>query len=293
MTTVKVYLMKSLVDGGQGGNPAGVVLEADSLNYADMQIVAARVGVSETAFLSRSKIATYKLDFFTPARQIPHCGHATIAAFCLLSHSGVLKDGQYTKQTIDGIRIIQISAGIAFMEQKPPHYLIPLEKGVELSAISHSLSLHTPDLWQIHPPLAVHTGNRFLIIPLPDLRTLKSIQPIFSEIERISETLDCIGFYPFALETNLPDRVASARMFAPRFGILEESATGTAAGPLAGYLYDKMNIQAKSYYLEQGWEMAVPSPSLIQIQTKTTEKQISQIMVGGRAIIDRELTISI
>lgn len=292
MKSVKVYLMKSLVDGGQGGNPAGVVLEADSLNYDNMQMVAARVGVSETAFLSTSRVATYKLDFFTPARQIPHCGHATIAAFCLLSQLGVLKDGQYTKETIDGIRTIQISTGTAFMEQKPPQYLIPQDKGIELSAISQSLSIPTPDLWQTHPPLAVHTGNRFLIIPLPDLRTLKSIQPVFSEIEWISEVLDCIGFYPFTLETNLPDRVASARMFAPRFGIPEESATGTAAGPLAGYLYDKMNIQTESYYLEQGWEMAVPSPSLIQIRTKTTQQQITQIMVGGRAIIDRELTIS-
>ncbi len=293
MKIVKVYLMKSLVDGGQGGNPAGVVLGADTLSSSDKQTVAARVGVSETAFLSASKIATYKLDFFTPARQIPHCGHATIAAFCLLSQSSVLKDGQYTKETIDGIRTIQISDGNAFMEQKPPQYLNPLDNGIAMSVISHSLSIQQPNLWQTSPPLGVHTGNQFLIIPIPNLETLRSIQPVQSEIEQISESLDCIGFYPFTLEANKPDRIASTRMFAPRFGVPEESATGTAAGPLAGYLHEKMNIQTDSCFIEQGWEMPNPSPSLIQIQTKMSHNQISQIMVGGRAIIDKELSLTI
>ncbi len=267
MSQIKVFLMNSLVDGDRGGNPAGVVLQADALSTQQKQQIASKVSVSETAFISASQTATYKLDFFTPSRQIPHCGHATIAAFCLLSQQGILKDGQYTKETIEGNRSILVSSGTASMEQKAPQYLIPQGKGIEFSAISHSLSIQTPTLWEQYPPLGVHTGNRFLIIPIPNLVTLRSIQPVQGEIEQISETLDCIGFYPFCQETNLPGRLASARMFAPRFGIPEESATGTAAGPLAGYLFDKMKITTESYFLEQGWEMPKPSRSLIQIQT--------------------------
>ena len=289
---IKVYLMNSLVDGDRGGNPAGIVLQADALSPMQKQEIAAKVGVSETAFLSASKTATYKLDFFTPSRQIPHCGHATIAAFCLLSQKGLLKDGEYTKETIDGNRSILVSSGTASMEQKPPQYLLPQGKGVDFSIISHSLTIQTPVLWETYPPLGVHTGNQFLVIPIPNLEILRSIQPVQAEIEQISEKLDCIGFYPFTQETNLPDRLASTRMFAPRFGIPEESATGTAAGPLAGYLFDQMKITTESYSIEQGWEMPKPSRSLIQINTIFEKNRISRIMVGGKAVIDQELIVS-
>ena len=44
-------------------------------------LIAQKVGLSETAFFSKSTVTDFKLDFFTPTRQIAHCGHATIAAF--------------------------------------------------------------------------------------------------------------------------------------------------------------------------------------------------------------------
>ncbi|WP_217356900.1 PhzF family phenazine biosynthesis protein [Ruegeria sp. HKCCA4812] len=73
---VTVEIVHRFVDGGTGGNPAGVVLDADDLSAQDMQTVAARVGLSETAFVSRSETEGFKLDFFTPNRRIAHCGHA-------------------------------------------------------------------------------------------------------------------------------------------------------------------------------------------------------------------------
>ncbi|MCU1631370.1 MAG: phenazine biosynthesis protein PhzF, partial [Micrococcaceae bacterium] len=36
-----------------GGNPAGVVLDADHLDATDMQAIAARIGYAETAFIVR------------------------------------------------------------------------------------------------------------------------------------------------------------------------------------------------------------------------------------------------
>jgi PhzF family phenazine biosynthesis protein len=122
---------------------------------------------------------------------------------------------------------------------------------------------------------------------------LKDIQPKFEEIHRISEVLDCVGFYPFTLETVLPERVASTRMFAPRYGIPEESATGTAAGPLAGYLIEEMHIPNLSFDIEQGLAMPEPSPSLLHIEVDRDDSQIRKIMVGGRAVVSKELDVEV
>ncbi|MCG8691447.1 MAG: PhzF family phenazine biosynthesis protein, partial [Minwuiales bacterium] len=47
--TAAVEIISAFVDSGAGGNPAGVVFDADNLSEAEMQRIAASVGLSETA----------------------------------------------------------------------------------------------------------------------------------------------------------------------------------------------------------------------------------------------------
>lgn len=76
---IEVRIVNAFIDGPAGGNPAGVVVDANALTAAQKLKVARQVGLSETAFVSASDTASIKLEFFTPTRQIAHCGHATIA----------------------------------------------------------------------------------------------------------------------------------------------------------------------------------------------------------------------
>src|SRR5215218_2094125 len=63
-----------------GGNPAGVVLDADGLDDATMQRIAADVGYSETAFVTPSgDNGDLDVRYFSPLAEVPFCGHATIA----------------------------------------------------------------------------------------------------------------------------------------------------------------------------------------------------------------------
>ena len=87
-TKPKGWIVYAFTEGGGGGNPAGVVVDADGLGPAARLRIAARVGLSETAFVSASATETVRLEFFTPTRQIAHCGHATIATFALLRALG-------------------------------------------------------------------------------------------------------------------------------------------------------------------------------------------------------------
>ena len=86
------------------------------LTKKDMLQIAAKIGLSETAFVSKSKTEGFKLDFFTPNMRIAHCGHATVATFSYLAELGRVQEGETSKETVDGPRKIIIKEGAAYME---------------------------------------------------------------------------------------------------------------------------------------------------------------------------------
>jgi PhzF family phenazine biosynthesis protein len=157
---VSVEIVNAFIDGDTGGNTAGVVLDANSLSSEQKLKISQKVGLSETAFVSQSEVATIKLEFFTPEQQIAHCGHATIATFSRMSELGLVKNGRMSKETIDGTREIIIDDSMAYMEQSCPTYSDDLN--IEEVRASLKLSSHE-SLGSIS---IVNTGNSFLLVPL-------------------------------------------------------------------------------------------------------------------------------
>src|SRR5687767_5218190 len=122
MKEVVLKIVNAFGIHGSGGNPAGVILNADDLSREDKQDIAAKAGLSEIAFVSRSNSADFKLDFFTPSRQIAHCGHATIATFTYMKQLNLLRGDRSSKETVDGNRDIYFENNHAYMEQTSPTY---------------------------------------------------------------------------------------------------------------------------------------------------------------------------
>src|SRR5919198_2351782 len=77
MTEILRYA--AFTDVPEGGNPAGVVLDASALDDAEMQRIAADVGYSETAFVTHADGDALEVRYFSPLAEVPFCGHATIA----------------------------------------------------------------------------------------------------------------------------------------------------------------------------------------------------------------------
>ncbi len=287
---IEVQIINAFVDNEQGGNAAGVVLNADGLTNSQKLEIASKVGLSETAFVSKSNVADFKLDFFTPNRQIAHCGHATIATFSYLSQSGQIGKSKTSKETIDGIREILIKEDLAFMEQKAPKFVDVSDRK---DAILQSLALNESELLENAPILLVNTGNSFIIIPVKNSVILKNIQPDFELISQISEALDLIGYYVFTTEMTNSERDVNTRMFAPRYGIKEEAGTGMAAGPLACYLYEVLNIKKQRFLIQQGHFMDMPSPSLIIVDLILEENKIIKLMAGGKGVSVSQIMIDL
>jgi len=285
---VTVKILNAFIENNSGGNPAGVVLNADKLSHDQRLNIAKQVGLSETAFVSESSTADFKLDFYTPNRQIAHCGHATVAVFSYLSQLNLVAQGWSSKETIDGNRKILIQQDMAYMEQLAPKYTVVNKYH---NQIFDSLGI-SQDL-TLRDPLLVNTGNSFVIVGVKNKQVLAELKLDFDAIKDISEELDLIGYYIYTEETHDSDNDASTRMFFPRYGVDEEAATGMAAGPLASYLYDIVDEKKERFNIEQGYYMPVPSPSKIIINLQIEDNKIKTLMAGGKANVSKEMVVQI
>ncbi len=285
MPSVEIALVNAFVDGGTGGNPAGVVLDGDCFTPEQRQAIAAQAGLSETAFVCSSGTADVRLDIYTPTRPIPHCGHATVGAFAQLLAAGRLQVGEWVNETVDGPRRIRLAEGRAFLEQVTPS----LEglRAEDEERLLTSLGLTPEDLLPGFRPQLARNGNGTLLLPLRDEATLARLAPDMDALSALSDALKVIGAYVFVPRHGQARR-AVVRMFAPAFGIPEESATGMMAGPLGFWLSRALGLPGTTFQLEQGRLMTPPSPSLLQV-----EVEADRVWVGGEARVARTISVDL
>ncbi len=281
MQQIDVEIVDAFVDGGAGGNPAGVVVEgAAALTPAQRQQVARDLAISETAFVLPSATADVRLEFYTPSRPIAHCGHATVGSFARLAALGRLRGAEVVNETVDGPRRIRIEGASAFLEQVPAR-LEPVPASVT-AEIRESLGIAADALLPDGPILA-DNGNRTILVGVASAAILGALQPDQARIKALTERFDAVCYYVFALDARTPGRDATARMFGPAYGIPEEAATGMAAGPLACLLDRRTGGDRDGFRIEQGHFMAPPSPSLILARPERSGGRLSAMWVGGAA----------
>jgi len=287
---VKVYALNAFAKSGKGGNPAGVVLDANSLPDEIMQKIACKAGFSETAFVQKSDKADFKLRFFTPRGEVDLCGHATIAAFYLLAKKNLLKPRIYSQETKAGILNLEIKEdGTIFMNQNLPGFFDEINK----KEIAESLNITEEILCDDLPIQIVSTGLRDIIVPIKSLKDLHDIKPNVEKVSEISKRYDVIGYHLFTLETKFGS-TAHCRNLAPLYGIPEESATGTSCGALSCYLFNYGKIPKQNtcrLVFEQGYSMKKPSEIIAEL--KIRDDKIIEVKIGGIAYYmqEKELTV--
>lgn len=278
---MKVQVVRSFTAEEQGGNPAGVVLEAEGLTEEKMQQIAKEVALSETAFVTGGENGIFQVRFFTPVQEIPLCGHATIASFGCLFQKGRIKEGSYTQETKAGTLGIRVEKdGLVWMEQAP----LIKEEVLLGERILKSLSLKEEDIDWEYPPAILSTGVRDLFIGVKDEQRLEACVPNFEEIEKISMEKETVGYHVYTVRSQRGDGVS--RNFAPLYGILEESATGTSNGALGAYLVS-LSQREKNQVLTmwQGIWMNEPSQILASVSSENI------VWVAGRVFVGEEILL--
>lgn len=285
------HIINSFTMNGHGGNPAGVVIDFDhKLTEAKMRAIAQEMALSETAFIRHgTKDAAYDIRFFTPTEEVDLCGHATIASFWFLKTRHYLSGNRSSQMTKAGHLAIEITHGkddapLIMMEQSAPKQTpmsdcstIDISKVFPNAVLSDTLPM---EIWS--------TGLKDLLVPVTSRNALNQLQVDFDALTELSAALDIVGAHAFAVE----DGKVFARNFAPRFGIDEESATGTSNGALTAYLRQHLFTDRVELSLEilQGESMGLTSAIITQLRQSNG---LSSIWVGGYCTYVKEIEIKL
>jgi PhzF family phenazine biosynthesis protein len=272
---MKYFVVDAFADEPFGGNPAGVVLLAsDYFPEEELMLkIAAELRYSETAFVRHDGENEFTIRYFTPKAEVELCGHATIASFFLLHKNG-LASGRCLCHTKAGDLTIE-SGDKVLMQMAKPRIVATIGDTEE---IYRALGIKTTANF---PVQVVSAGLPDLMIPLPDVATLQSLQPDMEAIAEITKKYDAVSFHVFAFGDD--GYTAHVRDFAPLYDIPEESATGTANASLTYYLQQNghLGAEAECTFI-QGEAMGRPSVIATRIQPD------GNIFVGGTAAIVAE-----
>jgi PhzF family phenazine biosynthesis protein len=269
----QLYKLSAFPKNDKGGNKAGVYLFADELSENEMQDIAKEVGFSETAFVSKSIKADFKVRFFSPSEEVDLCGHATIATFSLLRDLNYVGLGTYTQETKVGVLSIKVEKNYVFMQQKKPYF------GKTIHNNNIKTCFNNIDFDHRFTPQIVSTGLKEIFVGVKNLEVLNNLKPNLNTIEELLIQTDTVGMHVFCLDHEVD---AYGRNFIPIFGIEEESATGTSNGALSCYLYQHHH-KKNAFTLRQGY--AMNQPSEIKTSLIIQNQKIVDVWVGGTAII--------
>ncbi len=252
------------------GNPVAVFLDATGLSADRMQRIAREMNLSETVFvLPPENGGDVRVRIFTPVNELPFAGHPTLG--CAI----VLADGRdaLTMETAMGTVPFAYDRSrpdaLAASMQQPVPTWEPYARTAELLA---ALGVAESTL----PVEMYRNGPRHVYVALPDVPSLSALRP------------DQLAL------AELPDMAANCfagegttwrmRMFSPAYGVAEDAATGSAAGPLAVHLARHGLIPFGSRIeIWQGVEMG--RPSLMQATARGDERQVESVEVAGSAVV--------
>jgi trans-2,3-dihydro-3-hydroxyanthranilate isomerase len=275
------------------GNPLAVVFEADGLAAATMQAIAREFSHPETVFVLKPDQPgnTARARIFTPAREMPFAGHPTVGTALVLS----LRRGAGTEVNLEEkIGLVKCRVAPEGGDRGRASFVIPSlpERSGDAAsrdAIAAALRLATDDIgFAGHKCEKWSAGNGFTFVPL---RNIDAVRRCRIDDARWDAAFDGVGAFVFSDETEATTHDFHARMFAPRAGVREDPATGSAAAAFAGFCANNLSLADGEHHftIEQGYEMG--RPSLIELGITMRNGALAAAIVGGPAIIVTEGTI--
>ena len=205
MKTIQQFTVDAFTNQVFSGNPAAVCLLDHWLSDEMMLRIAQENNLSETAFVVRQE-QVFGLRWFTPAREIDLCGHATLAsAFVLKNYTDFAQDTLHF-DTLSGRLSVQQQAGMLWMDF-PAYDLQPLAVNQEMVQI---LGLE---------PKAAYLGRDLLCV-LEDEAQVRNFQADASKLLQLDGALLHITAQGRAYD-------CISRSFAPKLGVEEDPVCGS------------------------------------------------------------------
>jgi len=291
---LRIKQVDVFTDRALAGNPLAVILDGEGLISEDMQALAREMNLSETTFvLAPTKPqADYRLRIFTPMKEIPFAGHPSIGT----AHA-LIEDGKINLEQQLTIVQQELAIGVLPIEielQRDGGHVITMTQGrprlgrtiADVQDLAQALGISAHDIASDELPVQISsTGLDQLMVPIRSLERFATIAPDFEQLKELESRYSVSGCSVFVLKASDPEASVHVRFFAPSVGVLEDPATGSAAGALGAYLVAHKVFGSEgpvSFNIEQGSELQ--RPSLITVTIHHNKGIPNLVKVGGRAV---------
>lgn len=269
------------------GNPLAVVLDADGMDTATMQLVAAETNYSETTFVGSRPEADggYCVRLFTPAREIAFAGHPILGTAWVVRHHVAPQERGPVRLNLP-VGQVPVSFEAEAAGPETAWFRAPaVSAGPSCAAerMAAALGLAATDIDCRAPVQQFGASTAAMVVPLNSLDALRRARldlaayaPLLAE-----------GFPPltylFCRETHQPGNDLCARFFFEAHGVREDPATGNGAAFLGAWLleYGYLERTELDLRIEQGYE--VRRPSLVRVRARGSGAG-REISVGGGVI---------
>jgi len=238
------------------GNGLAVFPDASGLSPAAMQALTQELRQFESLFLlPGAELGEYAARVFTVEEELPFAGHPVLGAAALLHH---LHSQEQTAQwTLHlAAKTVQLNTrrqGRGFyaeMDQGQAEFGAVLDAGRALK-FAAAFSLNASELDTRYPASMLSTGLPYLLLPVTStgLARAKQCRALDAELAEIGAA------FVFLLDVDAHE----GRTWDP-LGIVEDIATGSAAGPVAAYLVEHgLHRRGEPFHLNQGRFLNRPS----------------------------------
>jgi trans-2,3-dihydro-3-hydroxyanthranilate isomerase len=271
MQTYRYVVVDVFTDRPLAGNQLAVFTDARGLEDETMQALAREVNFSESTFVFPPEEGGHaRIRIFTPLAELPFAGHPTLGTAFVLA--GPLQTPELRLETARGIvpvRLEREENRLVFgrMEQPIPS-VQPYEEEDELLV---ALGVEASEL-----PIELYdNGMRHVYVSLRSEEEVAGLRPDLARLELPPDLgINCFAGSGTRWKT---------RMFAPGGGIVEDPATGSAAGPLALHLARHGRIGfGDEIEISQGAEIGRPSTLFARVDGSTDA--VERVEVGGSAV---------
>lgn len=264
-SAVPLHIVDAFADRPFRGNPAAVCLLAAPADTAWMQVVAAEMNLSETAFVSPEG-ERYRLRWFTPAIEVRLCGHATLATAHTLWATGRLPaQARAEFLTLSGLLTVERDGSLLQMDF-PTDSPVPADAPAGLAE-----ALGLPG------PLHIARGREDLLVRLESAKQVAELSPDFRRLGRLEGIRGVI--VTAAADNDTTDFVS--RFFGPAVGVDEDPVTGSAHCLLGPYWAAELGRDELHAY------QASARGGTLRLRLRG-----ERILIGGQAVTVAEGTLN-
>ena len=301
--------------GGSSGNPAACVYLTEEASPEDMQRIARELGgfVSEVVYCLpvHEDGIDFSLRYYSSECEVAFCGHGTIACmYDLITHDPELLNREEIMirtsrgdlavyNRIGTMDAVYISAPLPTptlttkplknttvyttktLENTALHNAHPTE-ALEKTAVAARLGLPGTRLDDSLPLDLINAGLDTLIVPIRSLTDILAIWPDESALRDYCIEIGADIITVFTRDARDKANTVHTRVFAPRFGYLEDPATGSGNSALGYYLLKNGLWDGAPMSIEQG-----PGPIFNRIKLNSLEQPggSRRVLFGGAATV--------